>query len=88
LEDLVGAGSDAEVAGEIDPADGAGGIEQELGGASDIVAIDAGAFMQEVVAPDGFGVGVGKKRVGVVGLAAEILGLGGRVDTNGNRPDA
>ena len=85
---MVGAGSDAEVAGEIDPADGAGGIEQELSGASDIVAVDAGSFMQEVVPPDGFGVGVGEKRVGVVGLAAEILGLGGRVNADGDRLDS
>jgi hypothetical protein len=88
LEDLIGAGADAEVAGEIDPPDGPGGIEEELGGAGDIVAVDAGAFVQEVVAADYLGVGVGEESVSVAGLAAEILGLGGRIDTDGDGPDA
>jgi hypothetical protein len=88
LEDLVGAGADAEVAGEIDPTDGAGGIEQELGGAGDIVAVDAGAFVQEVVSADYFGVGIGQESVGVASLTAEVLGLARRIDADGHGPDA
>jgi len=45
LEHFVRAGADAEVAGEIDPADGPGGIEEELGWAGDVVTVDAGAFV-------------------------------------------
>ena len=85
---MVGTGADAEVAGQIDPANGAGGIKEKLGGASYVVAIDAGAFVQEVVAADHFGIGVGEERVGVAGFAAEVLRLSGRIDANGDGPDA
>jgi hypothetical protein len=88
LEHFVRADADAEVAGEIDPADGAGGVEKELGGAGDIVAVDAGAFVQEVISADYFGIGIGEESVGVAGLAAEILGLAGRIDTDGHGLDA
>jgi hypothetical protein len=88
LEHRVWAGSDAEVAGEINPADGPGGIEEELGRAGDVVAVDAGAFVKEVVAADNLGIGVGEKRVVVAGLAAEILGLARGIDTDGDGPDA
>ena len=87
LEDLVGAGADAQIAGEIDPAYGAGGIEEELGGARDVVAVDAGALVQEIVAANHFGIGVGEECIGVAGLAAEILRLTGRIDANGYGPD-
>jgi len=88
LDDLVGAGADTEVAGEIDPADSTGGIDKELGRAGDIVAVDAGAFVKEIVTADHFGIGVGEKGVGVAGLAAEILGFAGRINANGHGPDA
>jgi hypothetical protein len=45
LEHLVGAGADAEVVREIDPANDAGGIDEEFGGTSDIVTFDASAFV-------------------------------------------
>jgi len=88
FEDLVGAGADAEVAGEIDPADGAGGIEEELGWAGDVMAVDAGAFVKKIVAADHFGIRVGEERIGVTGFAAEILRLAGRIDADGDGPDA
>jgi len=88
FQNLVGAGADAEVAGEVDPADGAGGIDEELSGASDVAAVDACAFVKEIVAADHFGGGVGEERIGVAGFAAEILGLAGRIDANGDGPDA
>jgi hypothetical protein len=88
FQDLVGAGADAEVAGEIDPTDGPGGIDEELGGTGDIVPVNAGAFVKEIVAADYFGVRVGEERVGVAGLAAEILGLAGGIDADGHGLDA
>lgn len=84
---MVGASANAEVAGEIDPADGAGGIEQKLGRACDVVTVDAGAFVKEIVAADHLGIGIGQKRIGVAGFAAEILGLTGRIDANSDGPD-
>jgi hypothetical protein len=84
LEDLVGASANAKVAGQIYPADGAGGIQEELGGARDVVAVDASAFVKEIVAADHFGIGVGEERVGVAGFAAEILRFAGRIDADGD----
>jgi len=36
LEDLLGAGADAEVFGEIGPADDAGGVDEKFGGAGNV----------------------------------------------------
>jgi hypothetical protein len=88
LDDLVGAGADAEVAGEIDPADGTGGIDEKFGGAGDVVAVDTGAFVKEIVAADHFGSRIGEERIIVAGFAAEILRFAGRIDANGYGPDA
>jgi hypothetical protein len=88
LEHFVGTGADAKVIGEIDPADYAGGVDEELGRAGDVVAIDAGALVEEVVAADYFGIGIREKRVRVTGFAAEVLRFGGRVDTDGDGLDA
>ena len=52
------------------------------------MAFDAGTFVKHIVAPDNFGVGIREKRVGVTGFAAEVLRLGGRIDTDGYGLDA
>jgi hypothetical protein len=65
---LVWAGADAEVAGEIDPADDARGIDEEFGRACDVVTFYAGAFVKHVVAADCLRVGIGEKQVRVAGL--------------------
>jgi hypothetical protein len=44
--------------------------------------------VNEVVSPDGFGVGIGEKRKGVDGFLDEIARLLGRVDADGDRLDA
>jgi len=87
LEHLVGTGADSEVIGEIDPSDGARGIDEEFGGAGDVVAVDAGTFVEHIVAANDFRVGIGEKRIGVAGFMAEIMGLGGRIDADGHRLD-
>ena len=87
LEHLVGTGADSEVIGEIDPSDDARGIDQEFGGAGDVVAVDAGTFVEHIVAANDFRVGIGEKRIGVAGFMAEIMGLGGRIDADGDGLD-
>ena len=52
------------------------------------MAVDAGAFVKQVVATDHFSIGIGKKGVSVAGFVAEVLGLAGRIDTDGDGPDA
>jgi hypothetical protein len=73
LEHFVGTGADAKVVGEIDPANCAGGVDEELRRAGDIVALHAGALVKKVVAADRFGIGIREKRVRVTGFAAEVL---------------
>ena len=85
---MVGTSANAKVIGEIDPTDCSGGVDQELRGAGDVVAVDAGTFVQKVVAANRFGVGVREKRVGIPGFAAEVLRLAGRIDADGHGPDA
>lgn len=85
---MFGAGPDAEIAGEIDPTDGAGRVDEELRRASDVVTVDASAFVEEIVAADYLRVGIGEKCVSVTGLAAEVLGFGGRIDANRHGPNA
>ena len=52
------------------------------------MALDAGTFVKKIIAADDFGVRIREKRVGITGLAAEVLGLGGRIDTDGYGLDA
>ena len=51
------------------------------------MAVDACAFVQQVVAADYFGVGVREKGKRVAGFMAEIPGLGGRIDADGHGLD-
>ena len=88
MEHLFGPGADAQVVGEVDPADYPGGIDQELRRARDVVAVDAGSFVQQVVAADGLGIRVREKRIRIAGFAAEVLRLAGRIDADGHGPDA
>ena len=88
LQHFVGAGANAEVAGEIDPANGAGGVDEKFSGAGDVAATDAGAFVQDIVAPDDFGIGVGEERIRIPGLATQVRGFSGRVNADGDRLDS
>ena len=85
---MVRAGADAEVIRKIDPADCAGGVDEELRGARYVMTVDAGSFVKEVVPADHFGIRVGEKCVRIVSLAAELLRLGASVNTDGDGLDA
>jgi hypothetical protein len=88
LEHFVGTGADAQVIGEIDPTDCTGGVDEELRGTRYVVALDASALVEEVVAADYFGIGIREKRVGVTCFAAEILRFRWRIDADGDGLDA
>jgi hypothetical protein len=77
-----------EIASEIAPANGAGAVDQELGGTGDIVTVFARAFVQDAVVRDRFGVRIGEQREGVAGFLSEVARLLGRVDADRNRLDA
>jgi hypothetical protein len=80
LEHLVGAGADAEVVREIDPADCSGGVDEKLRRARNVMATDASTFVQEIVAADCVGLGIREECISVASLAAELLRRRGRID--------
>jgi hypothetical protein len=80
--------ADAEVAGEIAPADGAGAVDEELGGAGDVASVFAGALVQDAVARDRLRVRIGEQWEGVAGFLTQIARLLRRVDADRNRLDA
>jgi hypothetical protein len=82
---LVGFGADTDVLSEIGPANGAGGIHQELCRTRNVTAFRPAAFVQQVVAPDGFSLGIGQDREGIAGLAGQIARDCRRVHANGHR---
>ena len=88
FEYLLRPRADTEIAGEIAPADGAGAVEEELGGAGDVVSVFARAFVQDAVARDRLRVRIGQQREGVAGFLTEIARLLRRVDADRDRLDA
>jgi hypothetical protein len=77
-----------KIAREVAPADGARAVDEELGGAGDVVSVLARAFVQDAVARDRFGIRIGEQREGVAGFLTKIARLLGRVDADRNRLDA
>jgi hypothetical protein len=88
FEHLLRPRADSEIAGEVAPAHDATAVDQEFGGPRNVVSVHALSFVNEVVPPDGPGVGIREKRKGVAGLLRKIARLLGRVDTDRNRLDA
>jgi hypothetical protein len=85
---LVGLGADADVFSEIRPAHGAGGIYQELCRTRNVTAFRPASFVQQVVAPDGFSLGIGQDRKGKTGLAGQVARNFRRVHADSDRTDA
>src|SRR5947209_6565627 len=88
FEDLLRPGADAEITGEVAPADGAGAVDEELGGTGDVASVLASAFVQDAVVHDRLGIRIGEQREGVAGFLRQIARLLGRVDADRNRLDA
>jgi hypothetical protein len=84
VQDLLGAGADAKVFGEIGPEDFAGGVDEEFGGAGNVGAVFATVGVDQVPAADDVVLGVGKNGEGVAGRLPEMLGLLRRIHTNGD----
>ena len=84
LQHLFGAGADAKIFGEIEPADFSGGIDEKFGGAGDVGAVFAAVGMNEIPAADDVVFGVGENREGVASGLAEMLGLLRGVHANGD----
>jgi len=82
------AGADTDVVGEVLPSDGAGGVDEEFGGARDVLAVGAGLRVQDSVLTDGLSPGVGENGERIAAGLAEPLGVGGRVDRDADDFDA
>jgi hypothetical protein len=84
VQDLLGASPDANIPGEIYPADISSCIDQKLGGARDIGALNARMRMHEVPAANDFVFGVRENRESIASRLAEMLGHLRSVDANGD----
>jgi hypothetical protein len=59
LQHNLGAGAHADVVGQVDPTDAARGVHQELGRAGNVPAVFASPAMQDSVAANHLGGGIG-----------------------------
>jgi hypothetical protein len=82
---LVGFGAHANVFCEVGPSHRAGAIHQELSRTRNVMLCGAAGDVQQVVAANHLGIGVGKQREGVAGFIAEFLGLLGSINTDSHR---
>jgi hypothetical protein len=80
--------ADAQVLGQIHPANDSRRVDQEFRRARDVMALDAGAWMQHAVASDYFGVGIGKKRKCVTVALAKSPRYIGSVHADRHRTNA
>lgn len=87
LQHLVWCGTDPVAFGQIDPADRAGGIEQEFGWAGN-GWITGALRMQQIVAPDNLSLSVRQQRKCIALLAGVIARNFRRVNADGHGPDA
>jgi hypothetical protein len=69
---LVGFGADADVFSEVCPAHSAGGIHQELRRTRNVRVVRPAAFVQQVVAADGFSLRIGQDSKGIAGLIGQV----------------
>jgi hypothetical protein len=88
FEHLFRPRADADIAGEIAPADSARAVDEELGGAGDVVAASDAVFVEDAVARDRCRVRISEEREGVIGFVAQLARLLGRVDADRDRLDA
>ena len=88
FEHLLRPGPHPVVLGEVDPANRSRRIHQKLSRPRDIVSVNSGALVQQIVTPDRLGPGIRKKRIGVTSLLREKPRFLGRVDADRNRLNA
>jgi len=88
LQNILRSCADAEVAGQVHPADRACGVHQELGGAGDILVVHAGARMEHAETADYLGFGIGEEGKGVAAAVAKLLGILARINADGDHLDA
>jgi hypothetical protein len=88
VEHLFGSRTDTDIAGEIAPADGARAVDEELGGAGDVVAASDAVLVEDTVTRDGLCFQVGEQWERVTGFVAQIARLLRRINADRNRLDA
>jgi hypothetical protein len=88
LKHLLRPRANAEIFGEIAPAHDSIAVDQEFGGAGDVVSARTLALMHKVISPNGPGVRIRQEGIRVAGFLRQIARLPGRIDADGNRLDA
>ena len=87
LQDLLRGGANPVTLGEIDPAHGSAGVEQEFSGSRDRLLAWT-LRMEQIVAADDFSLRVRQERIGETLPAAVIARDLRGVDADGDWPDA
>jgi hypothetical protein len=82
---LVRAGSDADIFGEVAPANNLGRVHQKLGWPCDVVSIRPASRVQQVVAPNHRGIGIRKNRESVSRFVGKIARQFRRINANRDR---
>jgi len=82
-ENLLGARTDTQILGQIDPADRPGRIDQKFSGPRNLASVRAALAVEQVIAANGVKLFVGEERVGVALLLTKILGDWGRIHADG-----
>lgn len=87
-QQFIGFGAHANIFREIRPAHGSCLVHQKFGGPGNIMTSGTAADVQQVIAANRFRVGIGEKREGIPGFAAEIFRLLRTIDADGYRTDS
>ncbi len=85
FENLFRPGAHPVILSEIEPAHGAGGIHQEFSWPRNVLAIDSGAGVNQVVTANRFSFRIRKKSECISGFLAEVAVNFGTVHADGNR---
>jgi hypothetical protein len=88
FENLFGPRTHPIVFRQVQPSNSARRIKQKLRGPCDVVTILSGACVNQIVAPNHFGIRIGKKRERVTSLLRKIARHLWTVDTDRNRPNS
>jgi hypothetical protein len=81
-------GPHAHVLREVDPAHGAGGVDQKLSRTGNVGSIRSPAHMEQIITTNDLSLGIGEEGKCVTGFPAQLAGDFRRVNTNGDRANA
>ena len=84
FEHLLGPCTDPVVFRQVNPAHGAGPVQEKLSGPCDVIPVFTGASVNQVVTPYHFSVGIGKKSETVTFLLSKVARYFRSIDADRN----